>query len=240
MALTRDNPRKFDISNFSAITAGTAIYEGAAVAVIKTTGLAIGGTFSAALHRFAGFAKNSAAIGARVTLQPKGRIILTVAGATDASANAVVYASDDDTFNLTGAGISVGRVAWYQGSDVCVVEFDAASDMDAARIATDGNTVLAGPDGAGDFPLGRQSITASDVGSAWQKCPGVIAFTSTLVSGSATVLLEFKTELEVVTTAATVVNDVVAQALHTAFDARNVYLFRFRRSSGTGVVTILY
>lgn len=185
MALTRDNPRKFDVSNFSAITAGAAIYEGAAVGVVKTTGLAIGGAFNPSLHRFAGIAKSSAAIGARVTLQPKGRIILTITGATDASTNAVVYASDDDTFNLTGAGISVGRIAWHQGAAVCVVEFDAATDMDGGiiRNASGKAIAIAGPQGAVPYDQRKSVLIMSVAGHSFAEQHSMGAPSATFALG---------------------------------------------------------
>lgn len=92
------------------------------------------------------------------------------------------------------------------------------------------------------YPLaGANQITADDTGSAWVRCPEVLSFAAVLASGtSTTVLLEVRDIAGTVTTAATILADVVAQTLRQAFVTREVKDFRFRRSSGTGVVTITY
>lgn len=148
MALTRDNPRSFDYSEFTALIAGSAIYEGSATCAVRASGLAVGGAFSGATHRFAGFAKMRAASGQRVTLQPKGRVILAVAGAVAASANAVVFASDDNTFTVSPAAtdVAIGRIAWVQDDGKSVVDFDAAGEASQVYSNADG-TALLGPDG---------------------------------------------------------------------------------------------
>lgn len=67
------------------------------------------------------------AIGAQV--RTRGRIRLTVAGATAITANdrVPVYASDDDTFTLTATSNSlIGFVSRWIASTDCIVEFDAA------------------------------------------------------------------------------------------------------------------
>lgn len=144
MALTKDEPRRFETSSFTAAIASTAIYQGACVGTVRASGQAAGGAFASATHRFAGFATTRAAIGERVTIDAKGRVILTVAGTSAASVNAVAYASDDNTFNVSGSGIAIGRISWVQDDGKCVVDFDAGIEAAAPGIATDGagNTVL--------------------------------------------------------------------------------------------------
>lgn len=144
MALTRDEPRRFETSSFTAAIASTAIYQGACVGSVRASGQAAGGAFASATHRFAGFATTRAAIGERVTIDAKGRVILSVSGTTAASVNAVVYASDDNTFNVAGTGIAIGRISWVQDDGKCVVDFDAGMEASAPVVAADanGNTVL--------------------------------------------------------------------------------------------------
>lgn len=70
---------------------------------------------------------SAGAIAAQV--RTRGRVRLTVAGATVITANdrAPVYASDDDTFTLTATGNSlIGFVSRWIASTDCIVEFDAA------------------------------------------------------------------------------------------------------------------
>ncbi|WP_375599365.1 hypothetical protein [Devosia sp. Naph2] len=64
-----------------------------------------------------------------VQVRTRGRIRLTVAGATAITANdrVPVYASDDDTFTLTATSNSlIGFVSRWIASTDCIVEFDAA------------------------------------------------------------------------------------------------------------------
>jgi hypothetical protein len=64
----------------------------------------------------------------RVRVRTRGRVRLTVAGATAITANdrPAVYASDDATFTLTGTDNSlVGYVSRWIASTDCIVEFDA-------------------------------------------------------------------------------------------------------------------
>lgn len=63
-----------------------------------------------------------------VNVKARGRVELTVAGATAITANdrPAVYASDDNTFTLTSTSNSlIGYVSRWVSSGVCVVEFDA-------------------------------------------------------------------------------------------------------------------
>jgi hypothetical protein len=74
-----------------------------------------------------------------VTVRTRGRVRLTVVGATAITANdrPIVYASDDDTFTLTaGSNTPIGRVArWYASTDA-LVEFDAYLSRVEALVAT--------------------------------------------------------------------------------------------------------
>jgi hypothetical protein len=106
--------------------------------------------------------------------------------------------------------------------------------------ASDGVQSMVDPAGNLYPVAGANQFTADDTGSAWVRCPEVLSFSALLVSGTATVLLEVRDIAGTVTTAATIVNDVVAQTLRQAFITQEVQDFRFRRSSGTGVVTITY
>ncbi|MCB9993115.1 MAG: cytoplasmic protein [Hyphomicrobiaceae bacterium] len=63
-----------------------------------------------------------------VDVRVRGRVKLTVAGATAITANdrPAVYASDDNTFTLTSTSNSlIGYVSRWISSTVCIVEFDA-------------------------------------------------------------------------------------------------------------------
>ena len=172
-ALNRDEPRRFETSNFTAAVAATAIYQGGATCSVIASGLAAGGAFASASHRFAGFAATHADIGQRVTLQPKGRVILTVAGSSAASVNAVVYASDDNSFNVSGSGVAIGRIAWVEDNGKCVVDFDASDE-------------------AGDAQVGGM------VSSAWVKVPSIFRLRLT---GTGTVTIDSKDSLGNITSA---------------------------------------
>lgn len=63
-----------------------------------------------------------------VNVRQRGKVRLTVAGATAITANdrPAVYASDDNTFTLTASTNSlIGYVSRWIGSTDCIVEFDA-------------------------------------------------------------------------------------------------------------------
>lgn len=63
-----------------------------------------------------------------VNVRTRGKIRLTVAGATAITANdrPAVYASDDNTFTLTSTSNSlIGYVSRWIASTDCIVEFDA-------------------------------------------------------------------------------------------------------------------
>lgn len=63
-----------------------------------------------------------------VSVRTRGKVQLSVAGATAVTANdrAAVYASDDNTFTLTASTNSlIGYVSRWISSGIAVVEFDA-------------------------------------------------------------------------------------------------------------------
>ena len=71
---------------------------------------------------------NGSAGDINVDVRARGRVQLTVAGATAITANdrVAVYASDDNTFTLTSTSNSlIGYVSRWIESTVCIVEFDA-------------------------------------------------------------------------------------------------------------------
>ena len=130
--LAADTARDFQVGDIEEypVIASDIIYEGAAVGEN-------GSGFARPLQAgdaFLGFAEqkvdNSAgAAGDKgVRVKTRGRVRLTVAGATAITANdrPPVYASDDDTFTLTSTSNSlIGYVSrWIASTDV-IVEFDA-------------------------------------------------------------------------------------------------------------------
>lgn len=151
MALTLTYPRRFDTSDFTVLTAAVKVLEGACTCSITASGLATGGAFSNATHRFCGFALDTAQAGQRLRLKNKGRTLLNVTGASAAKANAVVYASDDNTFTVTPAGgeVAIGRIAWVEEGEKAVVDFDASIEAGqvGTQINTGGSVSLEGPDG---------------------------------------------------------------------------------------------
>lgn len=132
-ALSRDKGRAYEsgsraISAFP-VAAAARIYEGAAVGLNSATGYArslVSG------DRCVGFATrrvdNSAgAAGAmKVEVIEQGTIRLPVTGALITSPGAAVYATDDDTFDLTSLAASfIGHVARFEASGFAMVRFDA-------------------------------------------------------------------------------------------------------------------
>ena len=87
--------------------------------------------------------------------------------------------------------------------------------------------------------VARTVITADDTGTTWLGAPALLSFSAALASGSSTtVLLEVRDSAGTVTTAATITADTVGQTLRQALLMRQQSSYRFRRSSGTGSVTI--
>lgn len=130
--LAVDTPRDYQVGDIEEypVIAADIIYEGAAVGEN-------GSGYSrplAAGDPFQGFAEqkvdnsSGSAGDERVRVKTRGRVRLTVAGATAITANdrPAVYASDDNTFTLTSTSNSlIGYVSrWIASTDV-IVEFDA-------------------------------------------------------------------------------------------------------------------
>lgn len=130
--LAADSARDYQVGEIEAypVIAADIIYEGAAVGE-NASG------YSRPLEAgdpFQGFAiakvdnSTGSAGDKRVEVKTRGRVRLTVAGATAITANdrPAVYASDDDTFTLTASSNSlIGYVSrWIASTDV-IVEFDA-------------------------------------------------------------------------------------------------------------------
>jgi hypothetical protein len=130
--LAADTPRAYqqgDREDYPVI-ASDIIYEGAAVGE-NASGYA---RPLVATDPFLGFAvskvDNSAGAAGdkNVTVMTRGKVRLTVAGATAITANdrPAVYASDDNTFTLTSTSNSkIGYVSRWIASTDCIVEFDA-------------------------------------------------------------------------------------------------------------------
>lgn len=90
-----------------------------------------------------------------------------------------------------------------------------------------------------DALVSRAGTVATDAGSAWLGAPSLLSFSAVLDSGTATtVLLEVRDAVGTVATAATITADTVSQVLRQSLLLRQQSEYRFRRSSGTGSVTI--
>jgi len=139
--LAADNPRTFETDHDEFVNGlpmvdNDIIYEGAAVGELNDTGtyqpLGTGST----VDKFAGFALKKAdntitghtAGGINVSLSQRGRVVLSVTGAsaiTDKGKD--VWATDDNTFTLTYAAgaVKIGEVSrWISGTN-CVVAYTA-------------------------------------------------------------------------------------------------------------------
>lgn len=154
--LAADNPRIYeaghdDYENELPIIAADIVYDGAAVGELNDSGtfqpLNLGAT---TVDKFGGFAveqcdNSSGAAGAkRIKVKQRGRVILSVTGAsaiTDYDKD--VWATDDDTFTLTYAAgaIWIGKVARWMAGTKCVVSFVAFHLRQAIQITHDAETV---------------------------------------------------------------------------------------------------
>lgn len=134
--LASNKPRAYEGGNRTdlPVVATDIIYEGAAVGLVKATGLARPLT---AGDKFAGFAveqaDNSAgsasAINSRII--DIGKIQLAVTGAVITDVGQPVYASDDDTFTFVPTSNSfIGFVERFVSSGVVIVAFDSTSYAD--------------------------------------------------------------------------------------------------------------
>ena len=130
--LAANTPRAYQGADNEAypVIAADVIYEGAAVGENGSgysRPLAQGDPFQGFATRKADNSTGAAGV-INLEVKTRGRIRLTVAGATAITANdrPAVYASDDNTFTLTSTSNSlIGYVSrWIASTDV-VVEFDA-------------------------------------------------------------------------------------------------------------------
>lgn len=139
MTLAANKPRSYELGERNDLTlvASTQIFEGAAVGIVKSTGLA---RSLQSTDRFGGFAEqrvDSTAgadfrwYGTMVSVVDEGEVELSVTGATITDVGLPVYATDEDTFSLSPVGgVFIGFVKRYVSSGVIVVEFDADSFQD--------------------------------------------------------------------------------------------------------------
>jgi hypothetical protein len=135
--LAADKPRIFDegyafLSNEHPIIADDIVYAGAAVGESSSAGTA---RPLVAADNFLGFATEKCdnsggdASAKRVKVRMAGVARLTVTGAaSEADTGESVYASDDDTFTMTGAGNTlIGRIIRWVSSTTCMVHFQAST-----------------------------------------------------------------------------------------------------------------
>lgn len=134
--LAARKPRAYELGymNDLAMIATDIIYEGAAVGLQPSTGLA---RPLAAGDRFVGFAEQTvdnsagAASAQYVRVYGKGEIQLPVSGAVITDVGSPVYASDDDTFAFSPVGgVFVGFVKRWVSSGIVVLGYDAAGFVD--------------------------------------------------------------------------------------------------------------
>ncbi len=83
-----------------------------------------------------------------VRLIERGKVELSISGVAITDVGRPVYASDDDTFNITGIGSYVGRVQRYVSTGVAVVAFDVAMPEDEIIVS---------------LPITLAGVTAADV-----------------------------------------------------------------------------
>jgi len=130
--LAKDTPRAYELGDIEEypVVASDVIYEGAAVGEDDNgyaQPLVAGQPFLGFADRKADNSSGSAG-DETVRVKTRGKVRLTVAGATAITANdrPAVYASDDGTFTLTSTDNSlIGYVSRWLASTDCVVEFDA-------------------------------------------------------------------------------------------------------------------
>jgi hypothetical protein len=111
------------------VIAADTVYEGAAVGIVDATGYAQ--PLAATLNRFGGFCvakavnETGAAGDVNVDVITRGRVQLTVSGVLITDRGQPVYATDDDTFQMSPVGgIYIGRVHRWVSSGVAIVAFD--------------------------------------------------------------------------------------------------------------------
>lgn len=130
--LAKAKPRTWELAEIEELpmVANDVIYEGAAVGEDGNgyvRPLVAGDPFMG--FAIATYDNNGKSAGDTLCrFKQKGKIRLPVTGATAITANdrAPVYASDDDTFTLTGTGNSkIGYVSRWVSTGICIVEFDS-------------------------------------------------------------------------------------------------------------------
>lgn len=139
MPMTRNKPRTYIAAELGAqpLADSTVVYEGACMGVHAATGR-VRALVSGDL--FAGFARqkvdSTTLVGgqaaATVPLAASGVVELAVSGATATSLGASVYATDDDTFSLTGGSV-VGTVVRVPAAGVVECKFAALVPALTAR-----------------------------------------------------------------------------------------------------------
>lgn len=174
MALTRNKPRVYSNlirRNSLQLAAATTVWEGSAVGIDASTGRVrpvVAGDL------FAGFASRDAtstrdvtgATPTSVLLMTEGEVLLTVSGVTATSIGASVFATDDDTFALTGSTL-VGEVLRVPASGQAVVAFlGGRNRMSSTQVAA-GQALVSGA--WNDEPAtrpGRGYVVAADLRAA--------------------------------------------------------------------------
>lgn len=151
MALTRNKPRIYSTvmrRNSQPLAAATAVLEGAAVGIAASSGRA---RSLVAGDIFAGFAATAASSVRDVTgsaptevqLVAEGEALLTVAGVTATSLGASVFATDDDTFALTGSSL-VGEVLRVPAAGQAVVVFVGGRNRLSSGQVSAGQALVSG------------------------------------------------------------------------------------------------
>lgn len=133
--LAANKPRIYEIGrkNDLPVINADVIYEGAAVGIVDATGYARPLTTA---DGFAGFAEakadNAAGAAAAINVPviEQGEIQLSVSGAVITDVGQPVYATDDDTFVFSPAGVFIGFVKRFVSSGVVVVRFDVGVLVD--------------------------------------------------------------------------------------------------------------
>lgn len=129
MVLAADKPRNFELGDYTdlPVAASTTIYEGSAVgdnASGYARKLVSGDVFRGFCAAKADNASGSAGdINARI--RTRGQIILPFTGLALTDIGRPVFASDDETFALSGAGSFIGYIKRYVSATEAVVEYDA-------------------------------------------------------------------------------------------------------------------
>lgn len=138
--LAADKPRAYETGyrNDIPVVASDIIYEGAAVSV-NSSGYARPLNTADGKDAFVGFAtrqadnSSGAAGDINVNVLSKGLIELAVTSVAITDLGADVFASDDNTFVLTGgANVKIGKVYRFVSSGIAVVEFDAQTLLSPA------------------------------------------------------------------------------------------------------------